>query len=196
LGNRRDFAAAVRNCDIYLDTYPISGGLAVQYAIQMRKPVIWIRHTDILGWSAHEYLLGRGESEFGPSGIEGFLMRLDAVIEKIRSRRAVEPVPAGLVPSPALFAERLGAVLRREDDEIHRIDVDLTRINSMRVREHYLTLENLYLKELPYLKFKYLRWKYFALAPVRATRDAFSILVTRRQRVVRKITAWMGSFRD
>ena len=196
LGNRKDFAAAVRNCDIYLDTYPISGGLAVQFAIQMQKPVIWVRSADILSWSAQKYLLGRPEAEVERDGTEEFLVRLNRLIETIRSGRVAEVPPAEVVLSPARFAERLGEILAQADIQRTWREVNVRQIDMRRVREHYLMLENRYLRELPYLKFKYLRGKYFVLAPVRATIDAFGVLAFRKKRVAQKMRMWVARFRD
>lgn len=40
IGNRRDIDAVFENCDIYLGTYPIAGGLMSQYAAIHRKPIL------------------------------------------------------------------------------------------------------------------------------------------------------------
>lgn len=40
LGYRQDITACFENCDVYLNTYPIGGGLMTQYAAQKGKPVL------------------------------------------------------------------------------------------------------------------------------------------------------------
>jgi len=40
LGNRSDIMEVFENCDIYLGTYPIAGGLMSQYAAMAKKPIL------------------------------------------------------------------------------------------------------------------------------------------------------------
>lgn len=40
IGNRKDIDAVFENCDIYLGTYPICGGLMSQYAAMHAKPIL------------------------------------------------------------------------------------------------------------------------------------------------------------
>ncbi|MDR2407374.1 MAG: hypothetical protein LBE13_04580, partial [Bacteroidales bacterium] len=37
---RKDIAQVIYNCDIYLGTYPVAGGLMTQYAAMLGKPII------------------------------------------------------------------------------------------------------------------------------------------------------------
>ncbi len=45
LGYRSDIDEVFRNCDIYLDTYPVGGGLMCQYAAKNSKPILCFEPT-------------------------------------------------------------------------------------------------------------------------------------------------------
>lgn len=47
LGNRSDIDAVFRNCDIYMSTYPLGGGLMSQYAAINSKPILVYKSVDI-----------------------------------------------------------------------------------------------------------------------------------------------------
>lgn len=46
IGVRDDIDAVFQNCDIYLSTYPTSGGLMCQYAAKYKKPILAYRDVD------------------------------------------------------------------------------------------------------------------------------------------------------
>lgn len=47
LGDRSDINAVFENCDIYLNTYPLGGGLMVQYAAINGKPILMYKCKDL-----------------------------------------------------------------------------------------------------------------------------------------------------
>lgn len=47
LGSRPDITHVFENCDIYLSTYPITGGLMGQYAASLAKPILSFSSEDI-----------------------------------------------------------------------------------------------------------------------------------------------------
>lgn len=47
LGNRKDIDEVFKNCDIYLSTYPVGGGLMAQYAAINSKPILLYKSTEI-----------------------------------------------------------------------------------------------------------------------------------------------------
>lgn len=63
IGVRRDIDAVFENCDIYLSTYPISGGLMTQYAASHAKPILAYRTKDDTE-NAIEELLNHYQKEF------------------------------------------------------------------------------------------------------------------------------------
>ncbi len=63
IGVRRDIDAVFENCDIYLSTYPISGGLMTQYAASHAKPIVAYRTKDDTE-NAIEELLNHYQKEF------------------------------------------------------------------------------------------------------------------------------------
>ena len=63
IGVRRDIDAVFENCDIYLSTYPISGGLMTQYAAAHGKPILAYRTKDD-SENAIEELLNHYQKEF------------------------------------------------------------------------------------------------------------------------------------
>ena len=63
IGPRKDIDAVFENCDIYLSTYPISGGLMTQYAAAHGKPILAYRTKDD-SENAIEELLNHYQDEF------------------------------------------------------------------------------------------------------------------------------------
>lgn len=47
LGSRNDITHVFENCDIYLSTYPVTGGLMGQYAASLAKPILSFTSEDI-----------------------------------------------------------------------------------------------------------------------------------------------------
>ena len=47
IGYRNDILEVFRHCNVYLDTYPIGGGLMSQYAAQCSKPILLFKNKDM-----------------------------------------------------------------------------------------------------------------------------------------------------
>lgn len=47
IGYRKDIFEVFKHCDAYLDTYPIGGGLMLQYAAQCSKPILLYKNKDL-----------------------------------------------------------------------------------------------------------------------------------------------------
>lgn len=49
IGQRKDIAEVFKHCDIYMNTYPIGGGLMLLYAAQLGKPIVCYRSRKTAG---------------------------------------------------------------------------------------------------------------------------------------------------
>jgi hypothetical protein len=58
LGNRDDISEVIRHIDIYVNTYPMIGGLMSQYAAIMNKPIIGYTNIELYSYNDTEDLLG------------------------------------------------------------------------------------------------------------------------------------------
>jgi hypothetical protein len=189
LGNRRDFASLVQNCDIYLDTYPISGGLTTQFAYMLKRPVITIKYRDILGWSTEEMLYGTSSDHHNNDDEEYFMKRIDLIIESRENNEFDGLEPTGFVSSSCHFSKAIDNLLKGKSDSIPTSFQKTQEFDEMAIKEHYLALENKFFFELPIIQLKHLRLHYFRLNPIRSLLGLSAMIFRPRNNLFKR--AWL-----
>lgn len=78
LGHRGDINEIVKRCDIYINTYPMGGGLMCQYAAINSKPIVSL--TDTSGRNIESIVCQRRSLEFSCKTIQDFESAIDKLI--------------------------------------------------------------------------------------------------------------------
>jgi hypothetical protein len=136
LGDRKDIAQVILNCDIYLGTYPIGGGLITQYAAMLGKPIIAFGN---LMSNAESLLLSNDDIKISYYSIESFLNELSCLVNDVAYRKKQGELLKNTIIKPEEFNESLKILINTNKVErtIREIDID---INS--VFNQYLDTEN------------------------------------------------------
>lgn len=78
LGHRNDINEVVKRCDIYINTYPMGGGLMCQYAAINSKPIASL--TDTSGRNIESVICQRYSLEFSCKTLQDFESAIDKLI--------------------------------------------------------------------------------------------------------------------
>lgn len=142
IGNRKDISEVFKSCDIYLDTYPIAGGLMEQYASFYGKPILaysdWkkqlIKDQGVLLRSA-----GNGVCSY--DDLDEFLRYADKLINDVAFRTKEGRKNIQLVPSVHKFNECFKLLLSKHFNDLawKNISIDYEEIKNL-----YLNVENRY----------------------------------------------------
>lgn len=82
LGFRKDMSAIFDNIDIYLDTYPLSGGLMCQYAARHSVPILSIN-----GWKVEDIVCQRKLAQISSENINDLIVKAKKLINDITFRQ-------------------------------------------------------------------------------------------------------------
>lgn len=129
---RPDLLALLQHVDLYLNTYPISGGLMLQYAaLAGRIPLTLVHDEDAKGLLLHQDTLGIYFYDK-----DSFLEELYQLIENKKYRKRKESNLAGTVISADDFRDNLICILEtgksRFPIQVGKVDTDGMRQNCLR----------------------------------------------------------------
>lgn len=159
IGNRKDINEVFKRCDIYLNTYPVIGGLMSQYAVANGKPIIGYT-TDDIPCNFSEGLFDQSlpnKSTF--TDLDEFHREINLLVKDKAYRASRSKFSAGVLPTPESFSK--GLLLCVEEKKAYNykhIHVDAERF--MRV---YFSMENDYLHQYHAIKIKELQMLYFKI---------------------------------
>lgn len=142
IGNRKDISEVFKSCDIYLDTYPIAGGLMEKYASFYGKPILAYSDRREQLIKEQECLLrSAGNGVCAYDDLDDFLRYADKLINDIVFRTNEGRKNMQLVPSVHKFNERFKLLLLKHfnDLEWKNISIDYEEIKNL-----YLNVENRY----------------------------------------------------
>lgn len=141
IGNRKDISEVFKSCDIYLDTYPIAGGLMEKYASFYGKPILAYSDRREQLIKEQECLLrSAGNGVCAYDDLDDFLRYADKLINDIVFRTNEGRKNMQLVPSVHKFNERFKLLLKHFNDlEWKNISIDYEEIKNL-----YLNVENRY----------------------------------------------------
>ena len=89
LGNRRDISAVVQHIDIFVNTYPMIGGLMSQYAALFEKPILGFTDEDLFDFNNVEDLLQVAQDRtLVVTSEEDFVDRFNRLIDSREARQA------------------------------------------------------------------------------------------------------------
>lgn len=139
IGNRKDINEVFKASDIYLDTYPIRGGLMEQYASLYGKPILAYSDFQYFGDIQEQMLLKVGNGVCGYDDWKCFIEYARKVLDDKRFRIAEGEKNRCLVPTAASFNVVFQHLITAHANlyEWKNIPVDYQRI-----RELNLSVEN------------------------------------------------------
>lgn len=146
LGSRPDITHVFEKCDIYLCTYPLTGGLMGQYAAVCSKPILAYTSPDIpcnfsegfVGWNASsDYKITHTE-------IDSFTEEAKLLIKSkiYRERKGLENTKH--IISPKEFSQNLHDIVSTNRMQSQSVIED---IDYESFSEYYVECENKYLKQ-------------------------------------------------
>lgn len=172
IGNRGDINEVFRHCDIYLNSYPVIGGLMSQYAVLNRKPLI--------GYSTSDIPCNFSEGLFSASlhykttytDIDDFHSEINKLIASDDRRKAVSNYATDVLPTPKSFAMAFSRLVESKSPACFSgFDVDVSRFSKV-----YLEMENNYLHKYRAIKFRHLGLACFLYFPLASVVSLLSVL--------------------
>ncbi len=141
IGNRRDINEVFKACDIYLDTYPIRGGLMEQYASLYGKPILAYSDFQYFGDNKEQMLRKVGNSVCGYNNWTCFIEYASKILNDRQFRISEGKNNRCLVPTVTEFNNIFQYLITTHTNlyEWKNIPVDYRRI-----KELYLSVENKY----------------------------------------------------
>jgi len=173
IGKRGDLNRVFDKIDIYLNTYPLSGGLMCQYAVYHGKMVVsYAKEEDCSGKFIEGLFEKKDGIQFTYSTFEEYCAQVGRLINDTDYRADQELLLANLVPSESSFAESLMRKVAHEEIEgnIARMDLD-TQVSMDRAFE----TENSYMHDYHKIKLHYLRLSYFKYNIIKATQSVLNV---------------------
>jgi glycosyltransferase involved in cell wall biosynthesis len=150
LGSRPDITHVFENSDIYLSTYPLTGGLMGQYAAVCSKAILTYTSSDIPCNFSEGFVGWNRSSDFKitHTEINSFAEEAKRLIKDIFYRDQKGRENAKHIISPVEFSENLRKIVTT-----NVMDCQFVRenINYDIFSEYYLECENKYLKQFNFL---------------------------------------------
>ena len=173
LGSRPDITHVFEHCDIYLSTYPLTGGLMGQYAASLAKPILSYTSDDIPSNFAEGFINWNTNSDFKitHTTLDSFTAEALKMIESkfYREKKGNE--------------NKKHIITEKEFSEHLRKLVSLNRMENPFVKEVidykvfldlYIENENKYLKQFNYLIVSQFKFQSLLLFPKQAISFIFS----------------------
>lgn len=172
---RSDLSHIYDRCLLYLNTYPLGGGLMTQYAILNHKVPLGYNDKSIPAVDIEECLL-KSDQKFTFHNINDLLNEIDTVIEDEGYRKKRESKLNGLIITPDVFSQNLKDVIENGDGKANIPQdyvIDIDAFSDLYIRSENLSrhnYENLFVKRgtltllrlFPVYWFKYFLKKCFS----------------------------------
>ena len=139
IGNRCDINEVFKACDIYIDTYPISGGLMAQYASLNSKPILAYSDFTTFSSDQHNMLKVMGNAVCGYNNIDDFLSYSKKLLYDLKYRSSEGIKNMNLVPSVEDFNDTFRKIVKTHENKYtwDRLSIDYDTMSSV-----YLNVEN------------------------------------------------------
>ena len=128
IGFREDIYQVVKHCDIFINTYPIGGGLMAQYAAINKKPIV--AFTTRKGRDVETVI--HTNKVISVDSRETFLDYIGHLITDKNYRISEGESLGSNIPSPSKFNEQLARTIQidKTQYEIHFDDVSVTNLSQ------------------------------------------------------------------
>jgi len=147
LGFRNDINEVIKRIDIYINTYPLIGGLMSQYAAVNHKPIIGYTDENLYSFNDTEDLLQtKNKGTLVRNTIDDFHINLNELIEDKNVRSNNIFISSNCVITPEKFNNLLSKNLSYPE-HMHISLTDNIRINLDSIFELYYDMEINFLKQ-------------------------------------------------
>lgn len=165
LGDRKDISEVFKHCDIYLQTYPVGGGLMCQYASSCSKPILAYGDSVELNIEQSSILENRGNNIRSFGNIEEFLAYANELICNQDFCKSEGEKNLYLVPTVADFNNRLKQLLHCHYNiwKWKNVSIDYNRVCDL-----YLDVENNYTNSAVNGLLKNMRFRSFRYYPMKS----------------------------
>jgi glycosyltransferase involved in cell wall biosynthesis len=144
LGSRRDITEVFRHIDIYINTYPMIGGLMSQLAALCHKPVIGYTDEALYSFNDTEDLMGLPSTgNLVVTHETDFQYRLHRLITDPAYRNDMAAFARKTLPTPKTFTKQLEQLLNTPQP-LSASAINNIRINLDTVSAVYIDMENNY----------------------------------------------------
>jgi len=160
LGHRKDINAIMKITDLYINTFPIGGGLMMQYALINNVPVISYASTE-LTFSDIETLYSNKDFKISFYDIESLVYEATMLLQnqEYNKIRRIKIKKNKFIISKIKFASELYNKIYNKDINLDR-KIEFNQ-NQNSIQKLYLDNENNFFKEYNIIKFKWLGLNYF-----------------------------------
>ena len=141
IGNRKDINEVFKACDIYLDTYPLGGGLMQQFASLNSKPILSFSDFNTYGESQENMLKNSGNGICGHNNWDNFLIYATKLINDIEFRKLEGVRNQQLVPSVEVFNKCFAQLITKHEN---CLTWGAVSVNYREMEKLYLEVENKY----------------------------------------------------
>ncbi len=143
LGHRTDFYALMKNVDIYINSFPLIGGLTTQYAAEAGRPIVSYTKPELLFTNSAEGFLKYCKEKITFSDLEKFKTRISQLIVDEDLRKSFLDKELMDTVSNLEFDNRLSKIITNPEKygESKLLDTKLRHDDSMFL-EYYLQREN------------------------------------------------------
>lgn len=173
LGHRKDIDQVIKNIDIFINTYPISGGLMTQLAVLNNKALISYSSPDLSVNFVEDFLNVDREKVYSIKNEKAFSDEINKLISDKKFREENADRYRDSIPTVEEFNLCLKNIIfnpeKHNHYDVHDIPIDMEADHSV-----YIEIENSYYKQYDFLKLKHLGARYFKLSLVNALKSVIS----------------------
>lgn len=163
LGLRNDVNYVFQHCDIYLGTYPVTGGLMTQFAAINGKPILAYTDKSIAN-NYIEGLLYRKKGQLTHTNLDDFYAEAKKLINDREYRVGKGNELRDAIIKPEEFNELLRKLIT-EHKNYQDVNMDM-EINYEKIPRIFLEIENRYLGGYRYFLWAFLRFKIISILPL------------------------------
>lgn len=186
VGFRSDINEIFENCDIYLGTYPTSGGLMSQYAGINKKPILAFAPNNDKSGIVEDFVFQNNKDTtkvITHLDMDDFFEEARKLIENIEYRISVGELYSNNIISPEQFNFDLYNLIETNTNQIQITDIEL---NNESLFERNIEIENNYVKTFGLYLFSHLKLSAIFYFPIYAINYLPTLLLRYRNLIFKK----------
>ena len=175
LGMRKDINHVFAHSDIYLNTYPLAGGLMIQFAAANKIPILGYSPPDLLCNSISSFLIWGKEplSEITSFSVDAFMQRAKGLLQNKSYRDKEGKKEYDHLITPEEFNKHLLHLLRTHTNDLPLCDME---IDYEKITSVYLSIQKRYINFVGIVLWKGYRWKALLISPSITARFLWVVL--------------------
>jgi len=189
LGYRSDINEVMKHCDIYLNTFPVGGGLMLQYALLNKKIPISFGSKKLNSVNPETW---NSNIKFDITfyDIDNLSNEVYKILNDENYRNKHESMLEDILIQPEEFNQSLNDIILKENTYILKNNM---LINDLEMKTNlYLENENKYVKRYDVIKFRWLGMKYFKYNFFAAVKSTSSLIINNHRLLNKKILERLG----